>query len=194
MPTVITDYLGDGAQWGVKIRYTYEPDRLDTAGSLLLARDWIGDSPFLICGGHFILPELEVEELISFHFQKNGVGTICFKPYPNTSLLGAFGQGVLDAESQLVVFKEKPEVTFSNLIHTTYQVYQPSVLDLIPDDGSAYSIPDFLIPTLLGRSLSIYGYVHSGELINVSTVELYERAVRLADHGALASLQSRSNS
>ena len=119
LSTVITDYLGDGAQWGVKIRYTYEPDRLDTAGSLLLARDWIGNSPFLICGGHFILPELEVEKFISFHSQKNGIGTICFKPYPDTSLLGAFGQGSLDAESRLVVFKEMPEVTFSNLMART---------------------------------------------------------------------------
>lgn len=44
--------LGDGAQWGVHLQYSYEgPTPLETGGGMWHARTWLGDAPFLAVNG-----------------------------------------------------------------------------------------------------------------------------------------------
>lgn len=42
----IVDALADGASFGVRIRYSHEPDALETAGGIALALPLLGDVPF----------------------------------------------------------------------------------------------------------------------------------------------------
>ncbi len=43
--------LGDGAQWGVQIRYSFEREALETAGGIAWALPLLGDDPFLVVNG-----------------------------------------------------------------------------------------------------------------------------------------------
>jgi len=43
--------LGDGAQWGVRIRYSFEREALETAGGIAWALPLLGDEPFLVANG-----------------------------------------------------------------------------------------------------------------------------------------------
>ena len=43
--------LGDGAQWGVHIRYSFEREALETAGGIAWALPLLGDEPFLVANG-----------------------------------------------------------------------------------------------------------------------------------------------
>jgi len=186
LPEVIKNYFGNGSNLDINIGYSYESQRLNTAGSLRFIQGDL-NTEFLVCGGHFILPTLNVRKLIQFHQQKGGKGTIAFKSFSNQEFLPFFGQGVLDKNGKLVIFEEKPEMTISNLVHTTYQVYSKEIVDLIPK-GALVSIPRFLIPTLLEKSIPIFGYITKSDLINVSTFELYERAQQLAAIGLLGEI------
>jgi MurNAc alpha-1-phosphate uridylyltransferase len=45
----IRDALGDGAAWGVSIRYSEEaPEALEAGGGIFRALPWLGDDPFLV--------------------------------------------------------------------------------------------------------------------------------------------------
>lgn len=47
----IEEYLQQGAQWGVNIRYSREPEALETAGGIIQALPLLGDDPFLVVNG-----------------------------------------------------------------------------------------------------------------------------------------------
>lgn len=47
----IEDYLGDGRQWGLKIRYSPEGEPLETGGGIFRALPLLGDEPFLVVNG-----------------------------------------------------------------------------------------------------------------------------------------------
>ena len=50
--SLIEQFLGDGAQWGLKIRYSPEPPgALETAGGIATALPLLGDEPFLVVNG-----------------------------------------------------------------------------------------------------------------------------------------------
>mgnify|MGYP001603568236 CR=1 FL=1 len=175
LPTTIMDYFYDGSKFGLNIVYSQEKILRDTAGSLKLLEDKLQDE-FLVCGGHFFLPDLNLIDMVSFHRENGGLATIAFKPMMEKNLLSFFGQGLFNGSQRLIKFKEKPSNILSSFIHTTYQIYSKKVVALIPAEMPV-SIPDFLIPKLLEKKLPIYGYFTNSELINFSTMELYERAL-----------------
>lgn len=47
----IEDYLGDGRQFGVDIRYSAEGEPLETGGGIFRALPLLGDAPFLVVNG-----------------------------------------------------------------------------------------------------------------------------------------------
>ena len=81
LPDVIMDYFRDGSEFGLDIVYSREESLLDTAGSLRLLKDKL-QNEFLVCGGHFFLPGLDLTEMISAHKKTGGLCTIAFKEMP----------------------------------------------------------------------------------------------------------------
>lgn len=47
----LEDALGDGAAWGVRIRWSREPEPLETAGGIATALPFLGNKPFLVTNG-----------------------------------------------------------------------------------------------------------------------------------------------
>ncbi|MBD9399518.1 N-acetylmuramate alpha-1-phosphate uridylyltransferase MurU [Pseudomonas sp. PDM11] len=47
----IEDYLGDGARYGVSIRYSAEGEPLETGGGIFKALPLLGDEPFVVVNG-----------------------------------------------------------------------------------------------------------------------------------------------
>ncbi|UUY08967.1 nucleotidyltransferase family protein [Pseudomonas sp. J452] len=47
----IEDYLGDGARFGLSIRYSAEGEPLETGGGIFRALPLLGDAPFLVVNG-----------------------------------------------------------------------------------------------------------------------------------------------
>jgi mannose-1-phosphate guanylyltransferase/phosphomannomutase len=105
LPDVITNYFGDGASFGINIKYTYEDENepLGTAGAIDLARKYINDT-FIVTYAD-ILRKLNINDMIRQHMINRSMATInVYKRF------GADPKSVVVFDSQLRVtkFVERP--------------------------------------------------------------------------------------
>lgn len=61
----IVERLGDGRQWGLRIAFSREPEPLETAGGMALARGLLGAEPFLVVNGD-VYCEVDLARLLRF--------------------------------------------------------------------------------------------------------------------------------
>ncbi len=63
---LIMDWCGDGSRWGVQIRYSEEPQPLETAGGIHRALPLLGDAPFLVVNGD-VWTSFPLQRLLAQH-------------------------------------------------------------------------------------------------------------------------------
>ncbi len=163
----IKNYFGDGSRHGVRIEYTEEKEPLGTAGCLNLARDKLKET-FLVFGGDN-LTDLDIEDFVRFHKEKDGIMTIALFEFEHKVSWGIYH---LHDDHSIKGFSEKP--TFRHIAGTMIFCMEPRVLDYIPDNTknpSIINITDHIIPTLLENGEKIYGYIHKGEWIDIGRPE-----------------------
>src|SRR5262249_7121915 len=61
---MIEEVLGDGSQFGVRIRYSPEGTALETAGGIVHAMDLLGRAPFVVANGD-VLSDFNFSNLIA---------------------------------------------------------------------------------------------------------------------------------
>jgi NDP-sugar pyrophosphorylase family protein len=154
LPTVITDYFGDGSRWGIKITYSFEKNSLGTAGGVKNVANFF-DGPFLVWYGDN-LSTCDLEKFTNFHLEKGGMASIALFHRENVLASGIVG---LDDQDRIIRFLEKPrpEQVFSHWVNAGILVLEPSVLDSIPIKGA----PDFskdIFPALIDSGRNLYGY------------------------------------
>lgn len=80
MPEMIKKHFGDGSHWGINITYVHEDSPLGTGGALgLLPHDEI-DLPIFMMNGD-LLTSLNFQNVLDFHHEHQGIGTICVREY-----------------------------------------------------------------------------------------------------------------
>lgn len=80
LPQVITEYFGDGSQFGVEIHYVHEDLPLGTGGALGLLPDGLPSLPLIMINGD-ILTKVDFDKLLQFHDEHNAVATMCVREY-----------------------------------------------------------------------------------------------------------------
>ena len=154
-PNKIEQQLGDGSDFGVKIRYTVEPQPMGTAGGYKFAEELIRE-PTVVFNGD-ILTDLDLDAVIREHNQHHAAATIVLAPVDNPSV---YGLVETDAEGRVRRFLEKPkadEISVNTINAGTY-VLDPRLLDLVPA-GENYSFEYGLFPDLLRRGESFYAHI-----------------------------------
>ena len=169
-PLKIEQLLGDGAAYGVKIKYTVEPQPMGTAGAYKFAEDFIRE-PTVVLNGD-ILTDLDLESVIREHDERRAAATIVLTPVDDPS---SYGVVETEADGRVRRFIEKPapgEAT-TNYINAGTYVLEPRVLDLIPA-GENYSFEYQLFPALLMRKEAFYAHVPGGAYwIDIGTPARY---------------------
>jgi len=154
-PEKIEQQLGDGSEFGVKLKYTVEPQPMGTAGAYKFAEDLIRE-PTVVLNGD-ILTDLDLKAVIRQHKERKAIATIVLTPVEDAS-----AYGVVETESDCRVrrFLEKPqpeETTCKNINAGTY-VLEPAVLDLIPK-GENHSFEYGLFPKLLEKGEPFFAHI-----------------------------------
>ena len=103
MPEAIQDYFGDGASWGCRLIYCYEPELLGTAGGVKNMAAFLGgDEPFLVHYGD-VLTNQDFTAMLSFHRQRRALATVLVHERAHSNSVVT-----LDGEGRIVQFLEHP--------------------------------------------------------------------------------------
>jgi mannose-1-phosphate guanylyltransferase len=163
----VHNVLGDGAQYGMRIRYVEEPRPLGTGGALKFAEALL-DERFLMLNGD-VLTDMDLTAQIAQHERTGAVGTLALTPVENPS---AYGLVRLHPDNRVREFVEKPSADQidTNTISAGAYVLERSVLDLLAPDHPA-SIERDVFPRLVDNGL--YGHVAEGYWMDIGTPERY---------------------
>ena len=172
-PNKIEQLLGDGSDYGVKLKYTVERHPMGTAGAYKFAEDLIRE-PTVVFNGD-ILTDLDLKAVIREHNERKAIATIVLTPVQNPS---AYGLVETESDGRIRRFLEKPkeeEITCNTINAGTY-ILEPKVLDFIPG-GESHSFEYSLFPDLLKRKESFYAHVPPRTYwIDTGTPERYLQA------------------
>lgn len=197
-PEAIADHLGDGRRFGVSVTYAREERLLGTAGAIKNLQPF-SDEPFVVLYGD-VLTNLDLTALVQRHGARRSSlqprrcvlfdsgrtrrGDPPTGPFLTLSLYrvanpSACGLVELDAEHRITRFVEKPSPSevFTDLANAGVMVFEPGILDYIPE-RRVFDLGRDLFPRLLGEGVPLYGQpLRDGEfLIDIGTPESYRRA------------------
>ena len=172
MADKIKDYFGNGEKWGVEIVYVVESKAMGSAGAIKLAKEYLDDGPFIVTNGDE-LKDIDIEDMYFFHTESKAKITVALTTVEDPS---AYGVAAMKG-NKIMQFVEKPkrEEAPSNLINSGLSIWEPSVLDEIPEGFSMYEKDVF---PKLARKGELVGYVFEGQWFDTGTPERYERAIK----------------
>ena len=172
LPDAVEEALGDGSQYGVRLRYLQEPEPRGTAGALKFAEEYLQDR-FLMLNGD-VLTDVDVGAQLEQHERTGATGTLGLVPVDDPS---AYGLVLTQPHDGAVTgFLEKPgpaqlDGVDEYLISAGIYVLERSVLDMIEPDVNV-SIEHTIWPALVGDGL--YGYAaHDAYWLDIGTPERY---------------------
>jgi mannose-1-phosphate guanylyltransferase len=171
-PNKIEQLLGDGSDFGVKLKYTVEPQPMGTAGAYKFAEDLIRE-PTVVFNGD-ILTDLDLKAVIREHTEHQATATIVLAPVDNPAAYGVV-ETAEDGRIQRFLEKPKPDETTCNNINAGTYILEPKVLDMIPT-GENHSFEYGLFPELLKRKEPFFAHTPARTYwIDIGTPERYLR-------------------
>jgi len=177
--SAIRAHFGDGARWGVTLRYSEEPELLGTAGGVKRIEDFFED-PFAVVYGD-VLTDLDLAALAAFHRARASDGphaTLTLDRRPDAAQCGVVE---LAGNARVVRFVEKPRPgeIISPWVNSGIMILDHALLAAIPAD----CVCDFgrdILPAWLRDGIPLYGWTLPAEayLIDMGTPEKYAQANR----------------
>lgn len=173
-PSKIEHLLGDGSEFGVRLRYTVEPQAMGTAGAYKFAAALITE-PTIVFNGD-ILTDLDLKAVIREHQDRAAAATVVLQNVPDPR---AYGLVETEDDGRVRCFREKPktpaEITTNNINAGTY-ILEPHILDYIPA-GQVYSFEYNLFPSLLEKGERFYAHIPKRTYwLDIGTPERYAQA------------------
>jgi NDP-sugar pyrophosphorylase family protein len=178
LPDVVREGLGDGARFGMRLHYAYEPELRGTAGAVHNFPGFF-DAPFLVIYGDLLM-DLDLDDLVAFHQARKAKMTLALK---RTTTPQSQGMIKVDSEGRVLRFVEKPQQwRGGDTANAGVYVCEPSIVNTIPPGVSDFGHD--IIPWLLREGSPVYGRPLIGYLLDIGTPEAYAQVQRdWADKG-----------
>jgi mannose-1-phosphate guanylyltransferase len=167
LATAVRNVLGDGSQYGLRLRFIEEPEPRGTAGALKYAEDLL-DERFLMLNGD-VLTDIDLTAQIAQHEATGATATLALVAVDDPT---AYGLVRVGDDHAVTEFVEKPSADQidTKLISAGAYVLERAVLDRIPPDRNV-SIEREVWPQLIGDGL--YGFAADAYWLDIGTPERY---------------------
>jgi len=155
LPEAISDYLGDGRRFGVRVRYVRAGKDFGTAGAVRAAFENCAE-PILVISADLVT-NLDLTALLKFHRQKSALATLALVRVKNPL---PYGIVITEPDGQIKKFLEKPSwgEVFSDTVNAGVYLLEPQVIPLIAANQKVDFSLD-LFPKLLLAGRPIFGRV-----------------------------------
>jgi len=173
----IEAHVGDGARFGLAVRYSREATILDTGGGIKHAEPLLGGEPFFVVNGDSLL-EVSLHELADFHQRRGGIATMALRADPDAA---RYGLVEIDADARVRRIvglpAGPPAAALHGFMFPGLHVLDPAVFAHMAP-GGVFSITRITYPAMIARGLPIFGYETTGRWINIDTPDALAAADR----------------
>ncbi|MBR6676351.1 MAG: nucleotidyltransferase family protein [Clostridia bacterium] len=155
---------------GLTVYEAYEPTLLGSGGTICNNKDFVKDEDdFLICYADN-LTDTDLSAFVDFHRQHRSPLTMALF---HTNLPKQCGIAALDKNGLICEFVEKPENPKSNLANAGMYVVSSEIFDYLDSCEIPLDFGKDVLPKLVNK---MYGWYNDAYLIDVGTMENYEKA------------------
>src|SRR5712691_11344917 len=157
----IREAVGDGARWDARITFIPQEAPLGLAHAVWTARDFLGDSPFVMYLGDNLIQH-GIQRFVQQFEALNGDALILLTPVEHPE---RFGVAELDPRGQVVRLEEKPKFPKTNLALVGVYLFNAMIHEAIsrirPSARGELEITD-AIQTLIDMGRRVHSHLHTG--------------------------------
>lgn len=180
-PDLVRSAFGDGSELGIRLKYSFEPELLGTAGGVKnVEAEFAGESEFLVHYGD-IVTDQNLSEMVAFHRDKRALATILVhrRETSNSSVK-------IDENQRVTEFLERPDPSYWEThrwvwVNSGIMLFSPDVLSEVPPRVPC-DWPRDIFPKLL-ESGRLFAFPLSGYRVAVDSPERLEQVQRDLDAG-----------
>jgi NDP-sugar pyrophosphorylase family protein len=167
---LIEEAIGDGSRFGVRVRYSWEPEILDTGGGIKRAEPLLAGEPFVVANGDSLL-ELPLRTLLEYHARRGGIITMVVRSSPEAERLGLVELDIDDRVRRVAGRPDEPlGIPLRGFMFPGLHVFEPRVFDWM-DSSVAFGVIRETYPRLLRAGEPVYGFISEARWLNIDTPE-----------------------
>jgi mannose-1-phosphate guanylyltransferase len=183
-------YFGDGAKFGIKIKYAVEESALGTGGGIRNAAALLDDCDQVVIFNGDVLSGHDLAAQIQSHINNRADVTLYLTKVEDAR---AYGCVELLADNQVKSFLEKMENPVSNLINAGCYIFNRKVIAQIPAN-QVVSVERDTFPSLLSSGVKVYGYLDNSYWLDIGNPQALVKASADLITGVIASIATPKHS
>lgn len=167
----VSQALGDGKDFGVKIFYSEEKEILGTSGAMDYAKDWLKDDRFLVINGK-VITDIDLNAALETHCKRKALATLILKENVQRE---RFSNVLLDSHGNIEKFGAFPDpnaIEDCPLMFTGIQILEPEIFNYIPPNQFSHSTTD-VYPKAIADGKIIAAHITKGRWYELSTLARY---------------------
>ena len=177
LPHTITASVGDGSQLGVRVRYSWEPVVLGSAGGPRRALPLLDAERFFIINGD-TLTDVDLNAVLATHDRSGALVTMALVPNTEPQKYG----GVLVDDNGVVTGFTRRGSSNPSFHFIGVQVAEANVFAALPDNEPHESVAALYPELMRSRPGSVRAHISDAEFLDIGTPADYlETCLRLAE-------------
>jgi NDP-sugar pyrophosphorylase family protein len=172
-PDSVRGALGDGSQFGVKLRYVHEPVILGTSGALDNARELLAGDTLVVINGKLIT-DLDLKAALETHRRTTALATLVLKENPKRERFSVIEtkDGFVTRFGGMPPPQSPESVAPVPLMFSGIQILDPRIFEYIPRGVFSHSTVD-VYPQAIAKGEPVAAHVAEGMWYELSTLQRY---------------------
>lgn len=175
-PDKVRQFAGDGAQYDLRVHYSYEPELLGTAGAVKKVAHFFNEPFYVIYSDNF--SQWDISKLKIAYERHSAIATVAVHWREDVTQSGMVE---LDQGNRILrlVEKPRPQNVTSHYVSAGFFFLNPKVLNYIPD-GQFCDFGFHVFPAMIRAGEPTYAVKMEDPIIGIDTIQSYKKANELA--------------